>query len=258
MPLTASSNGVLRYLLPGVVAGAVTFLVSRVLVAPLIDAAVDAEAALEHAAGGEHAHAAELFTRSVQENVGAAVGVIGFGVVMGVLFAVAHTVVARSLATRGVAPNPTALALLLAGGMFVTIALVPALKYPANPPGVGLDDTVAERTSASLMMTILSVVVACAALAAVVVAAHRVPGWRLTGVAVLGYAAVMCVAAALLPSFHEVPDGFPAETLADFRLYSVLIQAVLWAVIGSVWSWLAARRPVRDESSSVSPVFSAR
>lgn len=257
MPLTASSYAILRYLLPGAVAGVVTFLVSRVAIAPLIDAAVDAEAALEHTAGGGHDHAAELFTRSVQENVGAAVGVIGFGVVMGILYAVAHTVVANALAARGVTPGPTALALLLAGGMFVTVAFVPALKYPANPPGVGLADTVAERTSASLTMTILSVVVGCVALAAAVASARRVPLWRLTGIAVLGYAAVMAVAVAVLPSFREVPDGFPAETLADFRLYTVLIQAVLWLVIGSVWSWMAARRPAGREPRSVSPEFSA-
>ncbi|MBX7453302.1 CbtA family protein [Mycolicibacterium sp. 3033] len=254
MPLTTSPPAALRYLLPGFVAGAVTFLVSRMVIAPLIEVAVAVEAG--HGSGDLHAHGAELFTRSVQENVGAAVGVIGFGIVMGVLFAVAHTVVVKALDARGFTPEPTALALLLAAGMFVTVALVPALKYPANPPGVGLEDTVVERTSASVAMTVLSVLVACAALAAAVTTARRVPVWRLTGVAVLGYTAVMWAVGAYLPSFQEVPDGFPADTLADFRLYTVLIQAVLWTLIGSVWAWLAARRTAGNDTARVGKAFS--
>jgi hypothetical protein len=59
----------------------------------------------------------------------------------------------------------------------------------------------------------------------------------------LGYLAVMLVATALLPSFDEVPGplingakivfpGFPATTLASFRLGSIGNQALLWILIG--------------------------
>src|SRR5258705_13834393 len=82
----------IRFLVPGAVAGVAAFAFSRVMIEPLIGAAVDYEGAREHAesllAGGDHEHGHELFTRAVQENVGAAVGVVVFGIVMGVLFAV--------------------------------------------------------------------------------------------------------------------------------------------------------------------------
>ena len=50
--------------------------------------------------------------------------------------------------------------------MFVTIGLVPSLKYPANSPTVEMEDTVGERSSAFLGITVISVVAACVAVAA--------------------------------------------------------------------------------------------
>jgi hypothetical protein len=37
-----------------------------------------------------------------------------------------------------------------------------------------------------------------------------------------------------------VLDGFPAQVLADFRLYSLVNQALMWMVIGVPWACLAA------------------
>ena len=79
MPLTREILSAMRYLVPGAVAGIVAFTFSRVMIEPLIGAAVNYEGAREHAesqlAGGDHEHGHELFTRAVQENIGAAVGV---------------------------------------------------------------------------------------------------------------------------------------------------------------------------------------
>ena len=54
-----------------------------------------------------------------------------------------------------------------------------------------------------------------------------------------------------LPSFNEVPgtlsgseglllDGFRAEVLANFRLYSLMNEALMWSFIGVTWVCLAA------------------
>jgi hypothetical protein len=136
MPLTREIPTAIRYLVPGAVAGIVSFVFSRVMIEPLIGAAVDYEGAREHAesqlAGGGHEHGHELFTRAVQENVGAAVGVVVFGIIMGVLFAVAYAAIRAVLERRGLTPDPTGLAVLLSAGMFVAIVLMPSLKYPAT------------------------------------------------------------------------------------------------------------------------------
>lgn len=255
MPLTIEMPSAVRFLVPGAVAGVAAFAFSRVMIEPLIGAAVDYEGAREHAesllAGGDHGHGHELFTRAVQENVGAAVGVVVFGIVMGVLFAVAYTMIRTVLERRGITPDPTGLALLLAAGMFAAIVLVPSLKYPANPPTVGLEDTIGARSSAFLAITVISVVGACVAVAAGLAWSRRWGTWRAIALAVGGYAAVMLCPMVLLPGFHEVSgplsgpdglvlDGFPAEVLAEFRTYSLLNQALMWLVIGVTWACLAA------------------
>ncbi len=189
-----------------------------------------------------------------------------FGIVMGVLFAVAYASIRAVLERRGVRPDSTGLALLLAAGMFVAIAAVPSLKYPANPPTVGLEETVGARSSAFLAMTVISVVGACVAVAAGLAWSRRWGLWRAVALAVGGYVAVMLCAMMLLPSFHEVPgplsgpdglvlDGFPAEVLAEFRTYSLMNQALMWLVIGVTWACLAAySRASREASVSPLPV----
>ncbi|OPX08655.1 CbtA family protein [Mycobacterium sp. AT1] len=270
MPLSGDARLAIGYLVPGAVAGVVAFGFSRVMIEPLIGAAVDYEGAREHAeahlaSGGDHAHGHELFTRTIQENVGAAVGVVAFGIAMGVLFAVAHTVIRGVLERRGFRPDSTAMALLVAAGMFAAIALAPGLKYPANPPTVGLEDTIGARSTAFLTMTVVSVMAAAVALAAGLVWARRWGSWRATAAAVTGYAVVIFFAMALLPSFHEVPgpvtgpngfllDGFPAEVLGEFRVYSLANQALMWLVIGATSAAIGARGQAvrRHRNGSVS------
>lgn len=248
MPLNA-----VRYLLPGLMAGVAAFAFSRVLIAPLVNGAVNYEAERGHAAahlGDGHSHEhGELFTRSVQENLGAAAGIAMFSIIMGVLFVIAYTVIRAVLERRGFRPDPTGVALVLSAGMFVAVALIPGLKYPANPPGVGLGETVAQRSSAFLVILAISVLSAGVAVAVGLAWARRWGIWRASAVAVGGYLAVMLCAVVLLPSFGEVPGpltgpdglvfgGFPAELLADFRLYSLLNQAVIWATIGATFAGL--------------------
>jgi hypothetical protein len=258
MPLSTEIPSAVRYLVPGAVAGIVSAIFSRVMIEPLIGAAVDYETAREHVESqlvlGDHEHGHELFTRSVQENFGAVVGVVVFGIVMGALFAVAYAALRAVVERRGRRPDPTALALLLAAGMFVAIALMPSLKFPANPPGVGLEDTMQARSTTFLVITAISIVSAVAAVAAGLAWSRRRGIWRAAALAVSGYVAVMLGAMALLPSFHEVPgslsgpdglvfDGFPAEVLAEFRLCSLVNQALMWLAIGMTWACLPALWP---------------
>jgi hypothetical protein len=267
MPLTDESRSVVGYLFPGAVAGVVAYAFSRVTIEPLIGAAVDYEGAREHAeaqlAGGDHDHGHELFTRAVQENVGAAVGVIAFGIAMGVLFAVAYTVIRGVLERRGLRPDPAGLALLLGAGMFLAIVLAPGLKYPANPPTVGLPDTIGARSSAFLTMTVISVVAAGVAVAAGLAWSRRWGMWRATAAAVGGYAVVITIAMVLLPSFHEVPgpltgpdglvlNGFPAEVLAEFRVYSLANQGLVWLTIAVTSAALTTRAARRRSDATVS------
>ncbi|MCV7419922.1 CbtA family protein [Mycobacterium yunnanensis] len=232
----------------GLIAGLASFGYARLEISPLIEEAIGYEEGRAHAESsltGEHGHEHEVFTRALQENVGAGVGTLVFGLVMGALFAVAFSVLLAALRRRGVAVDPRAAAVLLAAVAFVSTTLVPALAYPPNPPGVGLEDTIGDRTSAYLTVVVASVTLATVAVAVGLRLVPRVGGWTSGILATVGYLAATATVVMLMPSFHEVPGpmtgpggdivfaGFPAEVLSEFRIDSLLAQAILWFVIAS-------------------------
>ena len=80
-------------------------------------------------------------------------------------------------------------------------------------------------------------------------AQNRSTGPNASVVAVGGYLAVMVGAMILLPEFNEVPEplagpdglvlaGFPAGLLAEFQLYSLIAQALMWLTIGATFGCL--------------------
>lgn len=225
-------------LVAGLLGGLASFGFARLRVTPVIRQAIEFEEGGEHAV---HANEHELFTRAVQENVGAGAGTVVFAMAVGALFAVAFITVSMWLSRRGISVDPRWTALLLAGAGVVTVNLVPSLLYPANPPGVGLAETIGDRTSAYLTTVVLSVTLAVVASALTVRLVPRIGGWAAAGAGMLGYVAATCVAAAALPRFDETPTGFPADVLSDFRMYSVLSQAILWLAIGAVFASLLPR-----------------
>ena len=200
-------------------------------------------------AHGVHEHGVELFTRGVQSNAGLGFGVLIFGVAMGALFAVLFCVTYGRVGSVG----PRLLSVLLAAGAFVSLYLVPFVKYPPNPPAVGQSDTIGMRTGWYLVMVLAAVLLAAAA----VLLARRLTGrfgaWNGRLIAVVIYLAVVAVLMALLPTVDETPEPlrdasgaisyprFPADVLYEFRLLSLGAQLLLWATIGLVFAPLAAR-----------------
>lgn len=256
-----------RGLLAGAFAGLLMFVFVRIVVEPVIEDAIDYEAAREsaqetaahHAASGAHEHGTELVSRAVQMNIGSGVGLILFGAAMGTLVAIVYAVAIGR--TGNIRPFP--LALLVPAFFFVGVFLVPFAKYPANPPAVSRDGTVTERGISYLVLVLCS----CLLLFAAVYVGQKVRArsgpFRATLVAGAAYLFAMGVVFALLPTFHETPSalvdesgnvvlgGFPAETLAQFRVYAVAAQAVLWAAIALTFAPLAERllQPASTETA---------
>jgi predicted cobalt transporter CbtA len=226
-------------LMAGLLGGLASFAFARLQVTPVIRRAIEFEEGGQHR---EHEHEQELFTRAVQENVGTAAGTVVFAMAVGAIFAVAFITGSMRLSRRGISVDPRWTALLLAGAGFVTVNLFPFLLYPANPPGVGLAETIGDRTSAYLVTVGLSVTLAIVAIAVTVRLVPRIGGWAAAGTGVLGYVAATSIAAAALPRYDETPAGFPADVLSDFRMYSILSQAILWLVIGAIFAGLLPRR----------------
>jgi hypothetical protein len=215
-------------LLAGLLGGVLAFGFASVAGEPPVEAAIALE---EHDhGGGEHEDAAPV-SRDVQRTLGLAIATCAFGAALGGLVALAFAFAYGRLGALG--PRATAFTVTAVG--FVAVVLVPYVTYPPNPPAVGRAETIGDRTAAYFGMMAISVI-----LAVVAVTLARA-GWLAAVGAALAYVAAVSGAAALLPSFHEVPDGFPAQTLWDFRLASLGTQAVLWATIGVAFAALSQR-----------------
>ncbi|MEE3848815.1 CbtA family protein [Gordonia sp. LSe1-13] len=249
-------------LLSGLIAGIVAFIFARLFIEPQVAKAIDyeggrseAEEALEMAAHGGHTHGegGEVFTRSVQENIGAGVGTIVFAVCMGAFFAVAFTVLWAYLGRRYPATDPRMVSAALGVIGFVVMFGVPFFAYPANPPAVGDDDSIGARSGAFLTLTLLSVAFAVAAVILALWLRPRLGGLLSAVAGAAGYLVAVTITVALLPEFHEVPGpvtngageivfpGFPGDVIGDFRIYTIASQVILWTVLALVFALILGR-----------------
>src|SRR5262249_2376715 len=99
---------------------------------------------------------------------------------------------------------------------FVSVYLIPNLKYPANPPSVGEPGTIGVRTALYFGMIALSLAAMIAAVSLEKLLRGRVGTWNATLVAGGAYLAVMLAVGLFLPVVNEVPDQFPATVLWQF------------------------------------------
>jgi hypothetical protein len=256
---------VLRGLASGALAGLLSFVFARVFAEPVIARAINyesardaAQQALDKTAGLPVPPAGQdLFSRTVQEDIGIAVALVVFGAALGALLAVVFTLVQRG---SGRHVRPRVLALLLAGAAFVSVYLVPFLKYPANPPAIGDEDTIQARGSLYLGMQIASVLAMVLAVQLGRTLSRSRGVWQASLIAGLAYVVAVGITMAVLKGVHETPGplrgpdgtivlgGFPADDLYDFRLYALGGQLILWGVIGLVlgpWAEQALRRSGR-------------
>jgi hypothetical protein len=220
-----------RGMLAGLIAGVFALLAASLLGEPQIDAAIAFEDA------HTHEHGPEIVSRSLQSTAGLATGVLVYGVAIGGIAALAFSFALGRVGGFG----PRATAALLAGAAFVTVYLVPFLKYPANPPSVGDPDTLDKRTALYFLMVLLSVLLAVAATIAGKRLAPRLGNWYASVVAGLGFVLVIGLAYAFLPSLSELPQDFPGLLLWRFRISTLAVQLVLWTAFGLTFGHLAER-----------------
>ncbi|MEV1333608.1 CbtA family protein [Micromonospora costi] len=227
-----------RGMLVGLAAGAAAFLFASVFGEGPVGQAIDVEAA--HAAGHSHGESGEheLVSRTVQSTLGLGTATLVYGVALGGLFALAFAVAYGRIGRFGA----RATAALVALGGFLTVAFVPSLKYPANPPATGNPDTLGQRTGLYFLMIVIAVAVGLLAVSFGRWLHPRLGGWNATILAAVGFVAVIAVVQAALPTFREVPDGFPALVLWNFRLASLGTQLVTWATLGLIFGALTERR----------------
>ncbi|GAB3942281.1 CbtA family protein [Kribbella albertanoniae] len=239
-----------RGLIVGLFAGLLAGTFAYVMGESRIDAAIAIEeanaGAHTHDQGGEHEHAAEeepLVSRTGQK-AGLFLATGLSGVALGGIFAVGYTLLRRKLRTG----NDAYAALGLAAAGFTGIILVPFLKYPPNPPGVGDPETVTLRTVTYLLTIVIGLLAVWAGVALSRWAARYGDVARLAG-GVAGFVVTVAAAYLILPQINEVPDTFPATLLWQFRFASLGTQATLWLLLGFGYAATVARRPSEQKVS---------
>ena len=231
-------------LVAGAIAGTILGLVNQAVVEPYIDSAINIENqnAID---SGELFNPTEYAAYRVwQKSGGIAAGMV-LGMSMGALFGVVFAYARTSLPGS----NNKKKALVLAGIMGFVLFVVPALKYPANPPAVGDPETIYYRQTLYVAFLAISGLSALGlALVLRKLATNRSNRIVIPGI----YAAVIATAFLVMPPNPD-PTTAPMDLVTYFRIASALTMVMFWGLMGLVFgSFWDRLRP--HESAKISTV----
>lgn len=227
-----------RGLAAGLVAGVLAGMIGLAVAEPALDEAI----ALEDT--GSSGHGAGPVVTRPQQKAGMVGGYALVGASLGALFGVAS-----AWAVGRVRGDGWMRSLKLGAVATGALVILPALKYPPNPPGIGDPATVGTRTLLYLALGLAGLVAAAAAWAGsrqVGAAAWAPARQTVMGVVVVAATAVIV---AVLPTMSAPQSSFPAELLWRFRLGALGTQAVLWVGTAVAFGLLTARRERSGETA---------
>lgn len=179
----------------------------------------------------------QMFTRGGQL-LGGILGSVVFGLGLGAVFGAVFAATRHRLPGR----DDLQRALWLAVGALVILWVVPAIKYPPNPPGVGDPATITRRTM--LWLTLVGWSLLCAW------ATTRLGKWlsargmttpACLSAQIVTYVGLIVIASSALPPTGD-PVTVPANLIWHFRLSSIAGQVIMWVVLGMTFGWLEWRR----------------
>src|SRR6516165_4276661 len=222
-------------MLVGIVAGLFAFGFAKIFGESQIDHAIAFEDQMDRVKG--ETPGPELVSRQVQSGVGLLTGVVVYGTALGGLFALAFAFAYQRVGRF----NARVTAALLAGAGFLSLVLVPELKYPANPPSVGQPETIGYRSELFFFMILISL---AALVLAIMIARGLTPRygyWNAAFLSAAVFIGIIVIAQLLLPNINEVPDQFPVAVLWRFRIVSLGIQLILWSTFGFLFGMVAER-----------------
>lgn len=240
-------------LLAGLVAGVASAIVSLAVVEPAMAPALEIEGA-RSSVGHHHADEGAVVSRPVQV-VGGVVVAIAAGVTFGALYAVAFGLLRRRLAGR----TDFGRAIVLAVIGWAVLALLPAVKIPANPPAVGDPETVGTRSAIYAGVLLAGVVIALLGYLAHGGLSARgmdLPA-RTTGTVIVVSVLVVLALAVIPWTPDSIPPDVPAAVVWNFRLASLAQLTTLWAVLGLSAGWLLSRAVTAQDARNGDTVSAA-
>jgi predicted cobalt transporter CbtA len=215
-------------LLAGAIAGTVLAIINQVLVQPFIEQAI----ALENeraAAEGEMINPIEFDNYRIWQRIGQIVAGTILGTSIGALFGLVFAYSRNSIP----ASSNMKKALIVAGVMWLVLFMVPALKYPANPPAVGNPDTLYYRQS--LYIAYLAITGLTALGAAFL---YRKLGNKQVKKVLIPaiYAGIIIAAYFIMPANPDAITA-PMDLVVGFRTASGFTMSIFWLLLGVLLGW---------------------
>jgi predicted cobalt transporter CbtA len=222
-------------LLSGTIAGTILGIINLALVEPYIDKAISIETqtAINE---GEVIDPIELQNYRLWQKGGEIAAGAILGMSLGALFGIVFLYSRNSLLQHS--NSNIRKALILAGIMWFVLFLVPALKYPANPPAVGDPETIYYRESlyigflAISGFTTLGLAFLYRELGSLAQSSYRKN--RIIVVPLI-YAAVMVGAYLIMPPNPDEVSA-PMDLVQEFRIASVFTMSIFWGLLGLILS----------------------
>ena len=217
-------------LLSGAIAGTLLGLINQVVVEPYIDKAIGIQTQAAINAGQIVDPMQQSTYRTWQKGGEIAAGTI-YGISLSALFGVIFAYSRNSILLPG--SNNKKKALVLAGIMFFVLFLIPTLKYPANPPGVGNPQTIYYREILYVGFIATS---GFTALALTLI--HKRFGnnnpWSSKKKLILLPVIYAIVLVTAYVSFPPNPDKvtMPADLISNFRIAGVFTIGLFWWLLG--------------------------
>lgn len=213
-------------LLAGAIAGTILGVMNQVAVEPYIERAIELEMQNTVQSGqviDSDEFTAYRFWQKGGEIVAGTILGLSIGSLFGIVFAYTHSSIPGS--------NNKKKALIVAGIMWIVLFLMPALKYPANPPAVGDPETIYYRQT-------------------LYVAFLAISGFSALGLAFLyrrmgslnikktiipaAYAAIIAGAYLAMPSSPD-PINAPMDLVIGFRAASAITLSIFWGLLGVIF-----------------------
>ena len=216
---------ILITLISGAIAGTILGLINQLLVEPYIDQAIEIEVQ-NTVASGEPVDLDGLAQYRLWQKGGEIVAGTILGTSISALFGIVYFYSRDSLPGS----NNKKKGLILAGIMFFVIFLIPALKYPANPPAVGDPETIEYRESLYIGMLVISGFTALGvAILYRSLGQNRKESRKIIVPAI--YAVIVAFAFAVLPNN---PDevALSVDLLMNFRIVTTITMGIFWGALG--------------------------
>ncbi len=220
-------------LLAGAIAGTVLGAINQIAVEPYIERAIQLE--MQNAAqsgqvmNNPSEFAAYRFWQKGGEIIAGTILGLSIGSLYGIVFAHTHGSISGT-------NNNKKKALIVASVMWLVLFLMPALKYPPNPPAVGDPETIYYRQSLYVGFLAISgfSALGLAFLYRKIVVASSNNIKKAMIIIPSVYVAIMAGAYIAMPANPD-PINAPIDLVIGFRITSAITISMFWALLGVIF-----------------------